>query len=359
MKLSTSLVILISLLLLSCKAEKGDYVCTPCDLDCDKLSFTDPGTCPHCNMKLLLKHELPENLVLNDVNIGVGSGAFRIEGGIGNRDKPITVFYYKPKNFTQDSKVLMVIPGAGRNGDSYRDAWIEKSEEYGVLILSPMYPENDYQFDKYHLCGLLSDINEDSFSFVENSNIAQLDEELFSFSVNSNSKEWIFNDFDRIFDLVVKETNSNQTSYDIFGHSAGGQILHRMAIFQKDSKANRILASNSGFYTLPNYESGLVFGLKDTSLNEEDLKDSFKKQLVIFLGEIDNENETSGTLLRSQTVDKQGHHRFARGKYFFQVSKEKAEQLSFEFNWKLEIIPNVGHDHEKMGDSAAIYLYAK
>jgi transcriptional regulator GlxA family with amidase domain len=29
------------------------YVCGPCNNECDKLQFTAPGVCPHCNMKLI------------------------------------------------------------------------------------------------------------------------------------------------------------------------------------------------------------------------------------------------------------------------------------------------------------------
>ena len=106
--------------IVSCQKEHGDYVCTPCDLSCDKLSFSEAGTCPHCNMPLVMLSDLKneENLKLNEIAIHEGSGVFLIEGGEGKQNKTIKVFYHRPANFTKDSKVLLVIPGAGRNGDS-------------------------------------------------------------------------------------------------------------------------------------------------------------------------------------------------------------------------------------------------
>ncbi|MDC6350092.1 hypothetical protein PP178_00890 [Zeaxanthinibacter sp. PT1] len=313
-------------------------------------------------MALVLKSSLTADveLTLNEINIRIGSGVFLIEGGVGNKDKGIKIFYHKPKNFNKDSKFLLVIPGAGRNADSYRDAWIEESEKYSVLILSPMYPEKAYGFEDYHLAGLL--INADiqkSIEYVEDTNIAQLDEEQFSFDVNTNSGEWIFNDFDRIFELVSKELGSEQTSYDIWGHSAGGHILHRFGLFHSKSKANIIIPANASFYTLPSFETPLPFGIKDTPLSSDSLKMAFKKKVVIFLGEMDNENETGGTFLRSETADQQGLHRLSRGKYFFKTAEEKAKELGYEFNWKLVIVPDVGHDHEMMGNAAGAYLYSK
>ncbi len=40
----------------------------------------------------------------------------------------------------------------------------------------------------------------------------------------------------------------------------------------------------------------MPFGLKNTKANNKSLKKSFKKHLVIFLGELDNANEKGGRL---------------------------------------------------------------
>jgi hypothetical protein len=312
-------------------------------------------------MTLIHKSDLPDVSSMDDIgyiNIQLGSGSFLIEGGKEHEDKIIEVFYHKPENHQSNSPILIVVPGAGRNGDSYRDAWVEASEKYGVLILSPMYPEEDYAFGDYHLCGLMYDLTlENSLEYVENSNVVKLDEEKFDYQVNSQSDQWIFQDFDRIFNLVVDTLGSSQTQYDIFGHSAGGQILHRMAIFHPNSKARRILAANSGFYTLPDFDTALPFGLKNSPLSEANLKETFKTNLVLFIGELDNQDEQGGTLLRSPTVDQQGTHRLERGKYFYDFAQRKAETMKTGFHWQIEIVPGVGHDQRKMGAAAAKYLY--
>jgi len=344
----------------SCQERREVYVCQPCDLPCDTIEYSRPGVCPHCKMPLVKQSELIDEsaLVLNEIDLKTGSGAFLIDGGKEHLGRTIKVYYHMPENYTKDSNVLIVVPGAGRNGDSYRDAWIEKSEQYGVLILSPMYEETQYPFEDYHLGGVIESPNlMESVTFVENTNIARLNEEVFTCTFNPNRDEWLFNDFDRLFDLVVAATNSSQTQYDIFGHSAGGQILHRFAIFQPDSRARRIVAANPGFYTLPDFDTDIPLGLKSTPLTEEDLQQSFRKRLVVFVGALDNEQEQGGTMLRSPTVDRQGTHRLARGRFFYNFAERQAQAMRSTFNWTLEIIPNVGHDQEKMGQAAADYLY--
>lgn len=306
----------------------------------------------------LISYSFGQKDTVEAIKINEGSGFFQITGGIGHENDTITVHYHKPKNFTSKSKVLMVIPGAGRNGDSYRDSWIEASEKHSVLILSPAYAEKNYSYADYHLGGLIKELDmRKGVTFKKNSNQVHLDEDIVKFIPNKDSNQWIYNDFDRIFLIAKRTVKSKQQKYDMFGHSAGGQILHRFALIYPNSKANRILASNAGSYTLPNTNAVVPFGLKNTGIDNKILKKSFKKHLVIFLGELDNADEKGGRLLRSKTTDKQGTHRLARGTYFYKNSAETAEMLKTKFNWKLKIISGVGHNQRKMAKAAAIYLY--
>jgi DNA-directed RNA polymerase subunit RPC12/RpoP len=347
--------------LFSCQGQNTEvYVCDPCDLPCDTLTFQQPGSCPHCGMKLLKQGVVIKeaNLVVSEIDITPGSGVFLVEGGTGKEGRNVKVYYHRPEAYTQDSKILIVIPGAGRNGDSYRDALIEASEKYNVLILSPMYAEEAYSFTDYHLGGIIKDANiAQCIEFEGNSNIAVLDERKLRYTVGQNPKEWIFDDFDVLFERVVMTTNSTQEGYDIFGHSAGGQILHRMAIFHPASKANIIIAANSGFYTLPSADIDLPFGVQNAFLDFDNIVASFENRLLVMIGALDNAEEDGGTLLRSPTVDKQGLHRLERGKYFYNYSMETAKEIGAAFNWKLNIVPDVGHDHRLMASAAAKILY--
>jgi len=344
----------------SCNPTVGEYVCPPCDLPCDKLTFEKPGICPHCDMTLIKKSDLitESNLIPNEVNLKNGSGVFLMNGINNNESKSVKVYYHKPKSFSESSKILMVIPGAGRDADEYRDAWIESAENHDVLILSPMLEEGKYPFEDYHLCGLMENLNlNEVFEFVKGTNQIKLNDEKFSFEINHDSNNWIFNLFDMIFEMVVESEKTKQTSYDMFGHSAGGQILHRMALLHRNLKVNQIVAANSGFYTLPDLEVDLPFGLNGLKLSNEELSNKFSNNLTVLVGELDNESETKGTLLRSSVVDEQGLHRLARAKYFFNYGKSKAKTMNAKFNWKLEVVPNVGHDFRLMTSAASKLLY--
>ena len=333
---------------LSCQENKKEYLCKPCDRPCDELIFTEPGKCPKCKMDLVKKRDLvsKRELILNDMDIQNGSGEILVEGGF-QKERTIVVHYYRAKNFTSESRVIYVLPGAGRNGDDYRNAWIEKAEEYNLLVLSPEYSEKHYpEFWNYNLAGMVRDVklNEERTKAI-------------GFKISEEPNEWLYNDFDRIFDMVKKALHLKTDTYDMFGHSAGGQLLHRLALFKPNSKAHRILASNSGWYTVPVDTRKFPYGLKGCSKSQVNI--DFSSDLIIFLGEKDDGNETRGDLRRSPKVDEQGLHRLERGTYFFNEAKKRAIELKSDFNWKLRIVPDVGHDYRAMSTAAADYLFKK
>ncbi|WP_207514620.1 hypothetical protein [Longitalea luteola] len=286
-----------------------------------------------------------KEISLNESGIKAGAGKFLFENS--RNGKKVVVHYYYPQKLKKNSSVIFVIPGAGRNGNTYRDAWIAHADKYNVLVLAPEYPEDKYPgFWSYNLAGMIQDVK-----------INKERKAIESYNSNLNKEEWILNDFDQIFDTVRNYLKLKVNSYDMFGHSAGGQILHRLAIYKPESKANRILASNAGWYTVPDKESVFPYGLKNSIATEELMRKAFNSRLVVFLGERDDENETRGDLVRSAEVDIQGIHRLQRGKYFYEKAKQYAKDLDAELKWKMVIVPNVGHDYIAMGNAAAKYLY--
>lgn len=71
-KIRSLFLLLILGIVFSCKTEKEAYVCTPCDLECDELLFSESGSCPHCKMELIKK------VVLEKMNQTIVSGDLKI-----------------------------------------------------------------------------------------------------------------------------------------------------------------------------------------------------------------------------------------------------------------------------------------
>ena len=116
------------------------------------VEFAQPGNCPACGITLIPKPEpLPfEPKDARDRQRGI-SRCWQPERKIG-------VHYDKPHAFSARSRILLVIPGAGSHGDSYRDAWIEAAEAANVLVAALSYPQADYDFAAYHMGGVVKDL---------------------------------------------------------------------------------------------------------------------------------------------------------------------------------------------------------
>lgn len=298
----------------------------------------------------------PASRALPSVAISKGSGFFAFSP-MKNPAKPIRVHYYRPSSFTSQSDILLVLPGAGRNGDDYRDMWIGASEKHGILILSPEYPEADFGLADYQYGGFIKNLQMLEPRFDKATSSYHLRDENIRFEFNADRSQWLYNDFDRIFAIAVNSVGAKTEHYDVFGHSAGGQILHRMALFHPFSKARMIVSANAGAYTMPRLDVPLPFGIQNASLDVNSLRQAFRANLVVLLGELDDERETRGIHLRTPNADSWGIGRYQRGRRFFEEGQRAALKMRVPFQWKLQVVPGVGHDAKAMSAAAAIYLY--
>ncbi len=345
-------------LLPAASAKALGYVCPPCGCAMDGRVFEAPGTCPACGMTLIERDETPPPF--EPPTLSTGRGAFLTAGGVGHEADRITVAYYMPTRFTTSSRILLVLPGAGRNAAEYRDAWVERAEAMNVLVAALGYSDADYDFAAYQLGGVITNLQIRNAPKPVNGappSVWHLRDEDISFTVNSQRETWIFPDFDRIFQFLVSVTGSAETRYDLFGHSAGAQILHRLPLFHPISKARRIVAANAGLYTMPSLDEPPIIGLRGTGVTERELATGLGAQLLVLLGELDNDGERGGIQLHTPLLDRHGADRLSRGKYFFAQGERRAQALGVPLEWSLRIVPGVGHDYRRMGEAAARELY--
>ena len=92
-----------------------------------------------------------------------------------------------------------------------------------------------------------------------------------------------------------------------------------------------------------------------TGLPPEYLGATLSRPLVVLLGE-DDDNPNSANLRRTPEAMRQGRHRLARGKRFFELARQQAERLAVPFNWHLDTVPDVGHNNARMAPAAVSYL---
>lgn len=286
-----------------------------------------------------------------------GAGEFQVAGGPGREARRITVHYYLPGGAPPPARILLIVPGAGRNSYEYRNEWLGFGRDNDALIAALGYPEDDYDFAAYQMGGVIRNLKLDNMR-LQPSGAVYLNDEDIGFDVTPDRADWLFGDFDRLFDFLKSATASAAEHYDIFGHSAGGQILHRFVLFRPRSRADNIVAANAGFYTLPCSSEPLPAGIAGLGIAHESLVHSYAAKLTLLLGENDDSDDAGGTLLRTPIIDRQGLGRLSRGRNFFRVGQAQARALQAGFRWCMETVPGVGHDFREMSRAAAAFLTA-
>ena len=58
--------------------------------------------------------------------------------------REVTVFAHRPRRWTPDAHVLLVMHGRARDGAAYREGWIAQAEERGFLLAVPQFSEAFY-----------------------------------------------------------------------------------------------------------------------------------------------------------------------------------------------------------------------
>jgi len=253
-----------------------------------------------------------------------------------NDNKTIQTWYYRPKNHSPNSNVLFVMHGTNRNAIDYRNNWINFAKRTGTLILAPEFSKENYPGSSgYHLGNIF---NKDK--------------------TRNEVSLWTYTAIDMIFSHIQKITQTKQIHYDIYGHSAGAQFVHRMILFSENSRIRTAIAANAGWYTLPSDNVNFPYGLNRSPTTEIHMKESLAKHLIILLGE-DDTDENHKYLRRSAEAMQQGKHRLNRGKYFFKTALDLSKKQDHVFNWELRKVPYVGHSNRKMSAAAALILEKK
>ena len=146
-------------------------------------------------------------------------------------------------------------------------------------------------------------------------------------------------------------------TYNIYGHSAGAQFVHRLVLFYDSPYLDRAVAANAGTYSFVSGKQDFPYGLRNIGGPSSISKKVFQKNLIVFLAEGDTIRDSY--LNVSDEADRQGSNRFERGNNFFKTAENYAARKNIPFHWQLRTLPNAAHSNRSMAPAAADILYAK
>ena len=248
-------------------------------------------------------------------------------------NKPdLDVFYHLPKIIDNDTKVLFVVHGNTRNADDYLNSWIRLTKDKNIAIFAPHFKRSSFI----------------SFNTLQMSTS--------NGKIRTNTDLYLHNSIDTLFKYIKAKFKLNDKLYDIYGHSAGAQFVHRYLLMSDNPSVNKAVAANAGWYTFLN-GADFPYGVKNPpiSLTDSNVKKFLSTNLYILIGT--NDIDVDSSINKSKGAQKQGINRLQRAKNFFTYTESIVEQNNLEFKWKYKAVPGAPHSNKVMSKAAVLVLF--
>jgi cyanophycinase len=238
------------------------------------------------------------------------------------RDKTLNVFTYRPSDYTK-GPLLVILHGVNRNAEDYRDNAITLGDRFKALVIAPEFTLAQFPTEAYQRGGITRDGQVQA------------------------KEDWTFQYLVEVVKAVKAGEGRADLPYYLVGHSAGGQILNRLAAFLPGG-VKRIVAANPGTLIFPTREMPFQFGfgnLPEALSDDAWLKNYLAAPLTLYLGTADT---GLANLDVSPLAMKQGATRIERGRACFAMGKALAEAQGWPFGWRLVEAEGVGHSSADM-----------
>lgn len=247
-----------------------------------------------------------------------------------NPDRPVTLHTYRSQGYAPDRPLVIVQHGMLRNGDDYRDFWIPAADRYGLLVVAPTFSNEAWKGADSYNNGTVFDTPDSSPRPVD---------------------DWAYALVGRVVDALRAAGVSRGKTY-LFGHSAGGQFVHRLMSSQPHERFHAVACANAGWYTLPSFDCTFPEGLGGAGLSDAHLARLLAYPLTILAGDQDTATDDPN-LPSGAAALRQGPHRYARAQNYLQAGRREAAARGLSCNWSLQPVPGIGHNGRAMSAACA------
>lgn len=249
--------------------------------------------------------------------------------------RPLILRSARPKHCTPETPILFVHHGVLRNGDDYRNYWLPLVDEADLLVIAPEFTTEGFPLSPWYNFGNIADET----------------------GAPKPRAEWTYNTDAIIFDLLRAQGLTTRTHYGVWGHSAGGQYVHRALSLGFRDRVAAAVTANAGTYAMPDLDIPFPYGLANTNTDEPALRSLLGFRLTVMAGTLDiiNNNEH---FPREPAAMAQGDTRYARAHRYIARAREQAEARAMHCAWTIIDVPGVDHDGNRMSIAAAPVLSA-
>jgi hypothetical protein len=250
-------------------------------------------------------------------------------------DRQLVLHAARPRAYHRGLPVLFVHHGVVRNGGDYRDYWLDLVDDAGILVISIEFPEASFPEHLWYHFGNLRDKD----------------------GTLNGREEWTYGIDERLFELLRAQRITTRQSYGLFGHSAGGQFVHRMLSFGFRDHVAVAVTANAGTYAMPDLTIPWPFGLGETDVDTDALRALLGFRVTVMAGTADV--STTGRFFpKGPRSMRQGATRYERAHNYVRSGHAAAAALQTSCAWTVIDVPGVGHDGKRMAAAAAPIISA-
>lgn len=270
------------------------------------------------------------------VVIRPGAGSFTFVDAQGDPSRAITVYTYLPPRLkAREAPIVFVLHGHGKNAPGYRDRWGRQAERHGFMVIAPLFDRDRWGGGDYSYASIL----DHQGRIVDPS-------------------KWSFSVVEHLFDAIREATGNRSTRYLIYGHSEGGQFVHRLILLLPEARYSRAVVANPGWYTMPRFDVRYPYGLAGSPVTEASLRTILGRDVVLMLGDEDRD-PNDPDLRKSSQAMAQGTNRQERGHNFFREAERRAAELNCAFAWRRQQVRGGRHSDATMATAAAAALMGR
>ena len=240
-------------------------------------------------------------------------GPDRLEAEIGGH--VLRVYTYRPTHCATPA-ILIVFHGNGRGAKSYRDSASVLADRVCLIVFAPLFAKARFPNEAYHRGGIV----DDGRILPRSSWTVTMAEPLVEWARRFEGHS------DRVF---------------LFGHSAGGQFLSRVAAYAMPENVERIVFANPSTYVLPDLAEPAPYGFGGLGARADEMLQSYLElPLTIYLGDQDvgTKNLTGNT-----AAVRQGENRHDRGWRTLLLAQTAAREQKVPLGWRLVEAEGIGH----------------
>jgi poly(3-hydroxybutyrate) depolymerase len=245
-------------------------------------------------------------------------------------EQPLLLHSACPRQFNERTPVLVVHHGVARNGRDYRDYWLRLVDDLGILAIAIEFTEQAFPDYLWYHFGNRHDQN----------------------GISNPRERWTYGIDERLFAAIREQGLTRLEKYGLFGHSAGGQFVHRMLSFGYRDRVAVAVSANAGTYAMPDLDIAWPFGLGEAGLDPDALQSVLEFPLIVMTGT--NDTKTTGRYFpKGPRSMRQGATRHERAHNYLRAGHAAAQALGARCAWTVINVPDVGHDGEQMSLAAA------